>query len=85
MFHLGVISWHCVSLGHVVKITKYQGHWSFLGVGLFEGLGMASIRAYKGSGLNIAQMGLSPKDEMEEMRKYAFPEFIRIIGGASLD
>ena len=71
-----------MSLGHVVKITKYQGHWSFLGVGLFEDLEMASIRACKGSGLNIAQMGLSPKDEMQEMPKCASPEFIRIIGGS---
>ena len=82
MFHLGVISWHCVSLGHVVKITKYQGHRNFLGVGLLEELKMASIWTYKGSGLNIAQMGLSLKDEMEEMPKYASPEFIRIIGGS---
>ena len=69
-------------LGHVVNITKYQGHWSFLGVGLFEEPKMALIWAYKGSGLNVAQIGLSPKDEMEEMPKYAFPEFIRIIGGS---
>ena len=82
MFHLGVISWHCVSLGHVVKITKYQGHWSFLGVGLFEEPKMALIWAYKGSGLNIAQIDLAPKDEMKEMPKYAFPEFIGIIGGS---
>ena len=82
MFHLGVISWHCVSWGHVDKITKYQGHRNFLGVGLIEELEMASIWAYKGSGLKVAQMGLLPKDEMQEMPKYAFPEFIRIIGGA---
>ena len=66
----------------MVKITKYQGHWIFLGVGFLEELKMASIWAYKGSGLNIAQMGLSPKDEMQEMPKYSSPEFIRIIGGA---
>ena len=61
---LGVISWFCVSLGHVVNITKYQGHWSFLGVGLLENLEMALNWAYKGSGLNIAQIDLVPKDEM---------------------
>ena len=68
-------------MDHVVKITKYQGHWSFLAVGLLEDLEMALIWAYKGSGLNIAQMGFAPKDEMQEMPKYAYPEFIRIIGG----
>ena len=82
MLHFGVISWHCVSLDHVVKITKSQGHRNFLGVGLFEDLEMALIWAYKGSGLNIAQMGLAQKDEMQEMPKYAYPEFIRIIEGA---
>ena len=54
----------------MVKITKYHGHWNFLGLGLFEKLEMALIWAYKGGGLNIAQMGLSPKDEMQEMPKY---------------
>ena len=81
-FPLGVISWFCVSKDHVVKITKYHGHWNFLGVGLFEDLEMVVIWAYKGSGVNIAQMGLVPKDEMQEMPKYAYPEFIRIIGGS---
>ena len=66
----------------MVKITKYHDHRIFLGLGLLEELKMALIWAYKGSGLNIAQMGLSPKDEMEEMPKYAYPEFIRIIGGS---
>ena len=77
---LGVISWSCVSKDHLVKITKYHGHWNFLGVGLLEDLEMALNWAYKGSGLNIAQIDLAPKDEMKEMPKYAFPEFIRIIG-----
>ena len=53
-----------MSLGHVVKITESQGHWNFLGLGLFEGLKMASIWAYKGSGPNNAQKGVLPKDEM---------------------
>ena len=66
----------------MVKITKYQGHWIFLGVGFLEELKMPSIWAYKRCGLNIAQMGLPPKDEMQEMPKYSSPEFIRIIGGA---
>ena len=57
---LGVASWFCVSKDHVVKITKSQGHWYFLGLGLFEKLELALIWAYKGSGLNIAQMGLAP-------------------------
>jgi len=82
MLHLGVISWICVSKDQLVNMFKYHGNWNFLGLGLFEKLELASIWAYKGSGLNIAQMGLSPKDEMEEMPKYAFPEFIRIIGGS---
>ena len=64
MLHLGVISWICVSKDHLVKITKYRGHWKFQGVGLFEDLEMVVIWAYKGSGVNIAQMGLVPKDEM---------------------
>ena len=67
MLHLGVISWICVSKDHVVNITKYHGHWNFLGLGLFEKLEMALIWAYKGSGLNIAQMGLPPKDEVQGM------------------
>ena len=66
----------------MVKITKYHGHRIFLGLGLLEELKMALIWAYKGSGLNIAQMGLPPKDEMQEMPKHSSPEFIRIIGGA---
>ena len=66
----------------MVNMLKYHGHWNFLGVGLLEELKMASIWAYKGSGLNVAQIGLSPNDEMQEMPKYAYPEFIRIIGGA---
>ena len=66
----------------MVKITKYHGHRIFLGLGLLEELKIALIWAYKGSGLNIAQMGLPPKDEMQEMPKYSSPEFIRIIGGA---
>ena len=41
---------------------------------------MALIWAYKGGGLNIAQMGLAPKDEMQEMPKYSSPEFIRNFG-----
>ena len=53
-----------MSKDHLVKITKYHGHWKFLGVGLFEDLEMASIWAYKGSGLKVAQMVLAPKDEM---------------------
>ena len=64
----------------MVNITKSQGHWNFLGVGLLEELKMALIWAYKGSGLNIAQMDLSPKDEMQEMPKYSSPEFIRNFG-----
>ena len=71
-----------MSKDHVVNMFKYHGHRNFLGVGLLEELKMASIWAYKGSGLNIAQMGLPPKDEMQDMPKYAFPEFIRIIGGS---
>ena len=54
-----------MSKDQLVNMFKYHGHWNFLGVGLLEELKMASIWAYKGSGLNIAQMGLSPKDEME--------------------
>ena len=30
-------------------------------------------------------MGLAPKDEMQEMPKYAYPEFIRIFGDAKID
>ena len=55
---LGVAFWLGVSRDHVVKITKYHGHRIFLGLGLLEELKMALIWAYKGSGLNIAQMGL---------------------------
>ena len=80
MLHLGVISSICVSKDHVVNMFKYHGHRNFLGLGLFEELKMASFWAYKGSGLNIAQMGLSPKDEMQEMPKYSSPEFIRNFG-----
>ena len=54
--------WLGVSRDHVVKITKYHGHRNFLGISLLEDLEMALIWAYKGSGLNIAQMGLPPKD-----------------------
>ena len=64
----------------MVKITKYHGHRDFLGTSLLEDLEMASFWAYKGSGLNIAQMGLSPKDEIQEMPKYSSPEFIRNFG-----
>ena len=74
--------WLGVSRDHVVKITKYHGHRNFLGTSLLEDLEMALIWAYKGSGLMVAQMGLSSKDEMQEMPKYAYPEFIRIIGDA---
>ena len=72
--------WLGMPRDHVVNMFKYHGHWSFLGLGFIEELKMASIWAYKGIGLNIAQMGLSPKDEMQEMPKYSSPEFIRIIG-----
>ena len=82
MLLLGVVSWFGVSKDHVVKITKYHGHGIFLGLGLLEELKMALIWNYKGRGLNIAQMGLPPKDEMQGMPKYSSPEFIRIIGGA---
>ena len=51
-------------MDHVVKITKYHGHWNFLRVGLFEEPKMALIWAYKGSGLNIARMDLPPKYEV---------------------
>ena len=78
----GVISWHGVFLGYVINITKYQGHWNFLGVCLFEEPKMVLNWAYKGSDLNIAQMGFAPKDEMQEMPKYSYHEFIRIIGGS---
>ena len=81
---LGVAFWLGVSRDHVVQITKYHGLRIFLGLGLLEEPKMALIWAYKGSGLNIAQMGLLPKDEMQEISKYAFPEFIRIIGGSQL-
>ena len=64
----------------MVKITKYHGHRIFLGLGLLEELKMALIWAYKGSGLNVAQMGLSSKDEMQVMPNHSYPEFIRIIG-----
>ena len=50
-------------MDHVVKITKYHGHWNSLGLGLFEDLEMALNWAYTGSGLNIAQIDLAPKDE----------------------
>ena len=82
MLHLGVVSWLCVSIYHVVKMSKYHGHWIFLGVGLLEELKMALFWAYKGSGLNLAQMGLLPKYEMQGIPKYSYHEFIRIIGGA---
>ena len=71
-----------MSKHHVVKITKHHGHWNSLGLGLFEDLEMALNWAYKGSGVNIAQMDLSPKEEMQGIPKYSSPEFIRIIGGA---
>ena len=77
-----VAFWLGVSRDHVVKITKYHGHRIFLGQGLLEEPKMALIWAYKGSGLNIAQMGLLLKYEMQEMPKYAYPEFIRIILGS---
>ena len=64
MLLLGVVSWFGVSKDHVVKITKYQGHRNFLGLGFLEDLEMASIWAYKGGGLKLAQMGLLPKDEV---------------------
>ena len=73
-----------MSKDHVVKITKSQGHWIFLGLGLFEKLEMALIWAYKGSGLNVAQMDLFPKDEMQEMPKYSSPEFSELLEVSSL-
>ena len=38
--HLGVIFWICVSMDHVVKMTKSHGHRICLGIGLLEDLKM---------------------------------------------
>ena len=61
---MGLISWICVSIICVTISTKYHGHMNCLARGCFGGRQMALSLAYKGSGENIAQMGLASKDEM---------------------
>ena len=66
----------------VITSAKYHGYMNYLAMGCFGGRQMALFLAYKGSGENIAQMGLAPKDEVQVMQKYSSPEFIRIYGDA---
>ena len=63
-FQLGLIFWLWVSIIWVVMFTRYHGQMNCVAMGLFEDLNMASILDYKGTGMNIAQMDLAPKDEM---------------------
>ena len=52
-----------MSIVCVIISAKYHGHMTYLAMGCFGGRQMALFLAYKGSGENIAQMDLAPKDE----------------------
>ena len=53
-----------MSIEHVIKFTKFHGHWRCLAIGLLGDPKMAPFGAYKGSGLSFAQMAFASKGEM---------------------